>query len=91
LFCGLCGDRRPAVEKPFGFCLISGLVRETTDRPVKALLLLRFCRHAIRGMLFGATARFLSIPHRPLRILALAEPTEFSLGFLADFRSAIPQ
>ena len=77
------------MEKPCGFCLISGLVRVVTDRPVIALLPLHFYRHAIREMLFGATARLASIPHKLLGTPALAEPTEFSLGFLADFQPAI--
>jgi hypothetical protein len=54
-----------------------------------APLPLRFCHHAIREMLFGATARLPSIPHKLLRTPALAEPTASSLGFLADFRPAI--
>src|SRR5260370_41001404 len=58
---------------------------------VKALLPLRFCHRAIREMLFGAIVRPPSIPHRLLRTPALAEPAEFSLGFSADFRPAIPQ
>ena len=52
---------------------------------VKALLPLRFCHRAIREMLFGAIVRPPSIPHKPLRTPALAEPAEFSLGFSADF------
>ena len=52
---------------------------------------LRFCRHAIREMLFGAIARLTSIPHKLLRTPALVESIEFSLGFLADFRPAIHQ
>jgi hypothetical protein len=43
---------------------------------------------AIRETLSGAIARHPSIPHKRLRRPELAEPTEFSLGFLADFRPA---
>jgi hypothetical protein len=50
---------------------------------------LRFCHHAIQEMLFGAAARLRSIPHKLLRTAALVEPTEFSSGFLADFRPAV--
>jgi len=39
-----------------------------------AALLLRSCPHAIREMLFGAAACLRSIPHKPLRRPALAEP-----------------
>jgi hypothetical protein len=42
-------------------------------------------------MLFDATARLPSIPQKLLRTPALVKPTEFSLGFLADFRPAIYQ
>ncbi len=73
------------------FSALDACNEDVLHSPVITLLPLRFCRHAIREMLFDATARPPSIPHKLLRTLGLAEPTEFSLGFLADFRPAIHQ
>jgi hypothetical protein len=53
------------------------------------LLPLRFCHHAIREMLLGATARLRSIRQTLLRTPVLGGPIGFSLGFPADFRPVI--
>jgi hypothetical protein len=57
--------------------------------PVIALLPWRFYHHAIPKKLSGAVLRLPSIPHKLLHRPGLAEPTEFSRIFLADFRPAI--